>query len=368
MHESVRSFVDGLGDTSRWKEHQDQVNAWVASGETELLLEAIEELDARGGESRGDPLSSMRTSVVRGLALVPGEASASAALHMARAKDHREIASILAFAQPLDAIAALVERRRAEHVEALACLVQECVLRHGRLEGEPYASFWTELDAVGHPLAWLPLRTFEPERSLSLSGHAAFGASFPIPFGPSSGRTSGDPVGTDDVVAPAIVADEQALLDAEAALGCVVAWKDRSNGTIGCWAFALDPGRPTSLAGSLEGLGLDCLAGAPPPAVGDQAVDRAFDVLFAAASSGGAYPSGAFGAYGRLLAWRSAGTLADAPPGSGFDDVEQQVLTSRWCWFESYSAWYHAVAWDVGLVAIRPDERSIAILAATDTD
>jgi hypothetical protein len=38
-----------------------------------------------------------------------------------------------------------------------------------------------------------------------------------------------------------------------------------------------------------------------------------------------------------------------------------------WIRLEGVSSWSH-FPWDIGLVAIRPDRMSLAVLAATDTD
>ena len=39
-----------------------------------------------------------------------------------------------------------------------------------------------------------------------------------------------------------------------------------------------------------------------------------------------------------------------------------------WFSFEAESEWFYNVAWDLALAVLRPDGRSLAILAATDTD
>jgi hypothetical protein len=45
-------------------------------------------------------------------------------------------------------------------------------------------------------------------------------------------------------------------------------------------------------------------------------------------------------------------------------------LASRCLWvsWDAASEWYCQVAWDLGLLAVRPDGMSLAVLAATDTD
>jgi hypothetical protein len=65
----------------------------------------------------------------RAFALTPGLESATAACQLARSADARELASIAAFAQPVEVCAELVARREASADEFLACLAQELVLR-----------------------------------------------------------------------------------------------------------------------------------------------------------------------------------------------------------------------------------------------
>jgi hypothetical protein len=96
--------------------------------------------------------------------------------------------------------------------------------------------------------------------------------------------------------------------------------------------------------------------------------DRAWQVLFAAASTGAAYNSGLRGAYGRLAAWQSLGALAGAPQNAPFAETEALVQQSTWYGFEADTKWFEQVAWDIGLVALAPGRRGLAVLAATDTD
>jgi hypothetical protein len=57
-----------------------------------------------------------------------------------------------------------------------------------------------------------------------------------------------------------------------------------------------------------------------------------------------------------------------AADGVGADQVEAQVRDCFWYTFDAYSKWFERVAWDIGLVAVAPDRRRLAVLAATDTD
>ena len=90
-----------------------------------------------------------------------------------------------------------------------------------------------------------------------------------------------------------------------------------------------------------------------------------FAALFSAAAYGGAQ-SGGFGAgYGRLRAWRSLGALAGAAADADCDEVSRQANACRWALFVSDSHWFGSILCDLGVVGLRPDRRSAAVLAAT---
>jgi hypothetical protein len=46
------------------------------------------------------------------------------------------------------------------------------------------------------------------------------------------------------------------------------------------------------------------------------------------------------------------------------------VLTKdcNWGWFITSAGWFYEIGPDLGLAVLRADERSLAVLAATDTD
>jgi hypothetical protein len=152
----------------------------------------------------------------------------------------------------------------------------------------------------------------------------------------------------------------------------VAGWQERSNGLVEARAFGLarrlDAGRLSTAV--LRSLGLESVGDAG--AAGVRAVRltpaQAFNRLFSAACSGGAYPSGLGGAYSRLAAWRSVAGLAGAPEGEGVDAVAERAGRCAWVSFHAASGWFYDIAWDLGILALRPDGRSIAVLAATDTD
>jgi len=90
-------------------------------------------------------------------------------------------------------------------------------------------------------------------------------------------------------------------------------------------------------------------------------------VLFAAAAWGGAHGGGRYAAWGRRAAWQSMSGLM----GIAWSEIARMSAFAERCswWrFESEAPWFHNVAWDVGLMCVRPDGAALAAVAATDTD
>jgi hypothetical protein len=119
----------------------------------------------------------------------------------------------------------------------------------------------------------------------------------------------------------------------------------------------------------VRSLGLESLAAADEQAVSVREITsrQGFGYLFSAAAMGGAYTWGEGGAYGRLAAWESASALT----GCSEDDLDLASAHAERCsWFSfrGKSEWFFDVAWDIGLAVLRPDRRSLAVLAAMDTD
>lgn len=113
-------------------------------------------------------------------------------------------------------------------------------------------------------------------------------------------------------------------------------------------------------------LGLKSLARCPRSRLSAARVApaEAMQCLLSAASHGGAYGHGEGSAWGRLQAWRSLAALAGADESGGAEAAE----CCTWVMFVDFGPWFYDVAWDLGLVALRPDRRSLAVLAATYTD
>jgi hypothetical protein len=156
------------------------------------------------------------------------------------------------------------------------------------------------------------------------------------------------------------------------ALSAVRGWAGESSGHAEARLFGVE--RPIwddelSIA-FLRSLKSDCLASTSQDDIWANRVSpgRAMSDLFAAASNGGAYGGGLLGAYGRLAAWASAQALTGAFPGQSIEEVAALAEQCLWLSFGASSGWFYNAVSDIGLIAVRPDRRSLAVLAATDTD
>ncbi|QKW32484.1 hypothetical protein HUT17_04955 (plasmid) [Nocardiopsis flavescens] len=249
------------------------------------------------------------------------------------------------------------------------CLVHELVLRGVAVEETAGIAGWAlSLHGCGHPLDWLPLTLSDMEEGAGLASYSVHGSSHPVPYGPDRDR---EPVVAASAGVPS-VAEVTAEGVATAMAGAVANWVEESNGRVEARVFAFaEPADAVSVPGALSGLGLECLQGVGEESVLSAAVcspAQVWRVLFAAASTGGAYNSGSYGAYGRLAAWRSLAALVGSPQGATVGEVEARVRDCTWYGFGADTEWFGRVAWDIGLAVLAPDRRRVAVLAATDTD
>lgn len=254
--------------------------------------------------------------------------------------------------------------------EGQCCLLQELVLRGRNVFRVPGVDAHAErMRARGHPLAWLSRRLLTPDAELSFhvprftdGGGATFGA--PVVGEPLSIRAVG--AGVPAVVGAESFAHESPLFDA------VRGWLDASNGSAEGYTFRLDkallPDRVGRLWFSrLPAGALNAALVTPHWSVERVQASGALAVLFGAAHNGGAYGRRQWGAYGRLFAWRSLAALAGCPPHLEPEDAMRVACGCEWFTFGG-TQWFAQVAWDLGLICLRPDRNSIALLAATDTD
>jgi hypothetical protein len=186
--------------------------------------------------------------------------------------------------------------------------------------------------------------------------------------GPQSTRTVPPP---GEHVAPRTKRIEDAALEARLR-EAIVPWTTGSNGKAEAKAFRLDPALDTSPGRwLLRALPLDCVVAPEALHAERTGADAVWGSLFAAAANGGAYSSGLGGAYGRRAAWTSLAALIDAPANATPAEIDASAPSAQFLVFGAASSaggWWHDIAWDIGLLAVRAGGGSVAVLAATDTD
>ncbi|MFD7417613.1 DUF6183 family protein [Kitasatospora purpeofusca] len=290
----------------------------------------------------------------------------------------RYVASVLASCQqPADLVVVYGEGVAASE-ELRACLLHELVLRGVPVAELPGIAAWaTSPHWCDHPLAALPLVPAEPEREPDLPAYSVDGSGYGFPYPDPDER---HPVPRVDT-APVVAVETTTAATARAMASAVANWAEHPEepeGRVEARTFAFaEPLEPDGVPGALLSLGLDCLTDLgelPEPrrrtAFGVVPVEAAevWQLLFAASSTGGAYDSACYGAYGRLHAWRSLALLAGVPPDAPPSEVEARVRECTWYRFGADTPWFHRVVWDLGVLAVSPDGRRLAVLAATTTD
>ena len=258
------------------------------------------------------------------LAGTPAAERAAAVVRLARElppKRVRRTAALLARTQQPAVLLSMDLPR-----ELGACLGHELVLR-----GVPVAAGWrTRL--AGHPLGELPLT--------------------PLP-----GET-GAPTRSPLITTAGVVPSATRQTTPEDITAAVTTWLTESTGRAEAAVFTLSPPLAAADVGirTVESLGLDSVAGGGL-ALRAATLSDVVPLLFGAAANGGAYDRGQGGAYGRLAAWRSAKALAGGA-----------VAGCAWWLFDAANDWFRRIAWDLGVLCLRPGGRGLAVLAATDAD
>jgi len=383
-----------------------EINHWLAQGRVELLYEIAQELlrspHSRAGDTRTGKW--IVETILRGLCLTAGAAATGAILRLfpllqdsiaARrlpADRHlraNDIAQMLAATQPTGLLREIVAAYASDlaYTELIACLVQETVLRRKAEDSTLWRAAIKGTPVAAHPLSWLPLTLSEIEAGLpmylprygpqSVSVGMASNAAQDQTVAAAAGRP-----GTQEKI-EALTASWCAELHpihdvttpdrAEQILTAVLPWKGESNGRLEARLFTIDQPISAGMVDTclLAACGLDSAPAATPDNVNLVPASPAevLSSLFSASSGGGAYGGDRCGAFGRYDAWRSIAALAGAPTGSTFHEAEAAVYACRGWWtFYSTSSWFFDVAWDIGLICLRADGRSLAVLAATDTD
>jgi hypothetical protein len=336
--EQIHEIVESLPNVKDVNEIWNTAEARLVSGDTSFLGDLGAAIVARFGVGEGFWQGrSVFDRLLRLLAITPGPESLIQALRLISAAHsggrrlERYAASQLAAGQAPTDLAAVAfgsgGSTGGASDELRACLIHELVLRDVALSDLPQIAKWaTSSHWRHHPLSWLPLELSDIEQMRDLPSYSARGgSSHHMPHGPLSGGGSKRLMSGPS----APVATESTTDGIAASISSAVEnWTQGSNGRIEArvFNFAQEIGDAVVPA-ALQASGLECLR--DREARGALSIStctsaEAWRVLFAAASSGGAYNHGCYGAYGRLLAWRSIGALA----GAAEDTAAAESVTS----------------------------------------
>ncbi len=366
----------------------DRWNREKRTGDLLELASAIEKACDVAGEAK-IPYEAVADHVEEVLALTPGSDHIDGLLTLLAQERVRSVqrprpremrvrafASRLGHGQTKDALNAAVARlgERKEHVEVLACWMHELVLRGTSLDREvAVVKFHARLAAEKHPLGAMPLTMLEAESEaptyMPMYGSNAISKAVArLESGPQSTRTIPPP---GEHAAPRATQVEAVSLEARLR-EAIVPWTTGSNGKAEARVFRLDPPLDTSPGRwLLRALPLDCVVAPEALHAARTGADAVWGSLFAAAANGGAYSSGLGGAYGRRAAWTSLAALIDAPADATPAQVDASAPSAQFLVFgaaPSAGGWWHDIAWDIGVLAVRAGGATVAILAATDTD
>ena len=387
MNSTVDEFLTSLVGTNNWNAQFVQMREWAAAGQVEHILAVAAALTDPERSAGIDVWvqQSIFDSIVRSLAGMPGLSQAEAALAVVMMPEpsawpprrwsptprwHAKVAEYLAQWQPPDVLLSLFESSGYEsrYQELLACLVQEMALRGYAVTGAA-ADFWQEYVVnAQHPLGWLPTALLAQEKMFPkyLPRHRTGWAVSESEDEP--GLPLPDPVELGVRWTDAeVLQEEKTILEA-----AVLNWTQKSNGKIEAHLFRSDTAVPAAAItpAAVLALPLECLAETSSDDLRllPYSVGSALSALFSAASNGGAYNSGLGVPYGRIEAWRSGGALVGADKDADIHEIASLASKCVWFCIIAKSKWFHNIFWDLGLLALRPDGRTLAVLAATDTD
>jgi|GEM_PF-6239981 len=288
-----------------------------------------------------------------------------------RQDDIRALRELAARASAREQPPEFTEPADARAFEEQSCLLHELVVRersHAALPGAVMHA--ARMRERGHPLAWLPTHLlftdlFLPSLATRFNINS-YGNGGEVGYGSALGATA---VPLD---APRVITNEEFPPESPV-FAAVRSWEAESGGRLEGRVFRLDRELSASAVSRLwfTRLPADSVHGS---IVGVQwfvnraAAANTLGALFAAAQAGGAYSRGEFGAYGRLHAWQSLGALAGCAPEASIDEVAREVERCEWFSFGG-SAWFDVIEQlNLGVICVRADRRTVALLAATDTD
>lgn len=267
-------------------------------------------------------------------------------------------------------------------VEFRACLLQEMVrvLHVNAPEGEPgwlapEVAYHARLAELGHPLAWLPLRTFDFEHRLCKhEGQWADELVYnsygnrnpevpPTPSGAAAGHSARE------LTAP------------ERTRAALAPFTEFIQSEVRFHTLS-EPLDPADFNGALLSmLPADCLADTAPDTVrtvhttGDQILGDLYmfadtgDIWTVQGSRGGEWGHGRLGAYGRLDAWRALYALMGLAPDVPLEQAVRNASECRWLRFsllDHTNEWFANDGLDRGTAVLDAQRTGVAILATTE--
>ena len=369
MHVVVEEFAQGLVGVTDVSDKCNRIDELGRSGNWSALNELYRALRTPPAGIPEWALRSVRERIIDVVAQTPGFENALVArcliqLDPPTPRDLRRafLAAKLAKAHSAETLTALIS---STDLEFSGCLLQEAIFAGKRLSpGAEIEATKVALVATAHPLAELPLDLQSCERRVFLGSFAPGISSWSMPFGPTERPARSVRLFASELAATEITTAAWSLRAASA----FESWTNGSNGRLEFRAFQVE--RTSDCDETMLGcLGLECLSAGDTVSVrvGSTSSD-AFACLHSAAANGGAYTHGYGNAYGRLAAWRSMGALMGCPEDAELHAMAKLAEESSWILFDSPNLWFDQVAWDVGIVCLRPEINQVTILAATDTD
>ncbi len=387
MDSEIDGIIGSLSGEDGITRACQKAEEWAQAGRVGDLLSLATALEERCDARQVALFESLTDHVEDQVALARGDAAIDAVLalslgdraktvRMPRPRDMRlrAFASRLGYGHEPSGFLAALDRAgdRPEHQEILACWMHEVVLRGASLEDDARARrFHERLAEVKHPLGTMPLALLPVEREapsyMPLYGEKGLGRAIAtLERGPMSAKTVPPPA--DGAAVRATRIDDPKTIERLAT--AVRPWSDASNGKIEAKLFALEPAIDIGALGRwlLRVLPLDATAGVARLEVERAPADAVFGALFSAASNGGAYSAGLGGAYGRRAAFTSLAALVGEPEDATARAIDEASSACGFLTFRAPGPWFHDVAWDLGALALRPDGKSVSVLAATDKD
>ncbi|WP_250002132.1 DUF6183 family protein [Actinoplanes sp. M2I2] len=348
----------------------------MTAGEPIFVADLAIALRHQHGTSMPPPwqYTSVFDHLLRLLCMTAGASSVDQAVRVVTAGDlpqRRYAAQLLTAYQPITALTSLFTGpipAAAQTEELRALVLHELILRAVKVEDVPAIAEWaTSPQRPGQPSDRLPRTLTALEGRPALPHFQLRSTSYPTSGSNSAGvivdRLPGAQIPPSrETTTPVTMA---------AISTAVAAWTQWSNGHYEARTFEFT-GELTdgALADTLAALGLHCL-GTTPAAdllIRETSPGEAWQALFNAAANGGAYTRGEGGAQGRISAWRSLAALTSATEQADTAEVEELASRCRWYTLDPTTGWFDQTGWDLAVIAVSPDHRHLAVLAATDAD